>query len=591
MNNKENNDILENTGSDEASARAEKIRAIRESLRNAEVNSNVQAEKAPDVQTDDVIETQAEDVSDEQVQETPESQSEETADVQTVENPQSQIEENLQAQEAVTANAAAMGIQPKETANPAAETVQPMETANPTAETVQPNAEKLPKLVPLKKAANVNQDSEMPKKKKKGKKKKKKKTVKQRIRELFPEKGDSVAEIIRKFAFLISVIAIFVCGHMVADYYYDLWKSRKQNDSLSQLYEEEEPVYEAEIPEATVPGEKPTEKTYKILKGAKKLLEINSDTVGYIRVLSKDGSDPIIDLPVVRAYDNMKYLDRSFNGEESRAGTLFLDFRNHFDVITDGKRMYDNSEHLVIYGHNMADESMFGKLKYYYGSEEYYMEHPIIQLNSNYETYKYKIFAIFIVDAKDESETKYDCWNQLELDTEEEFYNLVNEAKRRTIYTNDVDVKYGDGLLSLSTCHYLLKDRSRLMIMARTIRPGEDEYEGTQNSKRNDNIKWPTMYYNSKKDEKYDEDAIFIPYGPEEAVKEAEAKLAAEKKKKEEEKKKKEERKKKEQASKEAEKSKNTTTTKKSDSKTTKKSTKTDSTKTTAVTKKTSAEE
>ena len=253
-----------------------------------------------------------------------------------------------------------------------------------------------------------------------------------------------------------------------------------------------------------------------------------------------------------------------FNGEESRAGTLFLDFRNRFDVIKDGKRMYDNSEHLVIYGHNMADESMFGKLKYYYGSEEYYMEHPIIQLNSNYETYKYKIFAIFIVDAKDESETKYDCWNQLELDTEEEFYNLVNEAKRRTIYTNDVDVKYGDGLLSLSTCHYLLKDRSRLMIMARTIRPGEDEYEGTQNSKRNDNIKWPTMYYNSKKDEKYDEDAIFIPYGPEEAVKEAEAKLAAEKKKKEEEKKKKEqEKKKKEQASKEAEKSKNTTTTKK----------------------------
>ena len=289
MNNKENNDILENTGSDEASARAEKIKAIRESLRNAEVNSSVQAEKAPDVQTDDVIETQTEDVSDEQVQETPESQSEETADVQTVENPQSQIEENLQAQEAVTANAAAMGIQP-------------METANPAVETVQPNAEKLPKLVPLKKAANVNQDSEMPKKKKKGKKKKKKKTVKQRIRELFPEKGDSVAEIIRKFAFLISVIAIFVCGHMVADYYYDLWKSRKQNDSLSQLYEEEEPVYEAEIPEATVPGEKPTEKTYKILKGAKKLLEINSDTVGYIRVLSKDGS------VLFRSFDTDTYI-------------------------------------------------------------------------------------------------------------------------------------------------------------------------------------------------------------------------------------------------------------------------------------------
>ena len=43
------------------------------------------------------------------------------------------------------------------------------------------------------------------------------------------------------------------------------------------------------------------------------------------------------------------------------------------------------------------------------------------------------------------------------------------------------------------------------------------------------------MYYNTKTDEKYNDKAIFVPYGPEEAVKEAEAALAAEKKKKEEE--------------------------------------------------------
>jgi len=46
MNNSENKDILDNTGSDEASARAEKIRAIRESLRNANENNGVQAEEA-----------------------------------------------------------------------------------------------------------------------------------------------------------------------------------------------------------------------------------------------------------------------------------------------------------------------------------------------------------------------------------------------------------------------------------------------------------------------------------------------------------------------------------------------------------------
>lgn len=455
MNNKENNDILDNKGSDEASARAEKIKAIRESLRKTE--------------------------------------------------------------DAAEANAAAMGI-----------------------------------------SAADKAQQEMPVMKKTGKKKKKKKkkTLKQKIRGLFPEKGDSAAEIIRKIVFLISIIAIIVCGYLVADYYLDLWKSRMQYNDIAQIYETYEPEEEFTAPTEAPDGEVP-EKYYEMLDGARKLLDINPDTVGYLRIPSKDGSDPIIDLPVVQAEDNMKYLDRNFKGEESRTGTLFLDFRNRFDRVADHRLAEPNSDHLVIYGHNMADESMFGKLKYYYGSADYYVEHPIIQLNSNYETYKYKIFAIFIVDAKDESETKYDCWNQIILDGEEAFYNFVNEAKRRTIYTNDVDVKYGDSLLSLSTCHYLLQDRSRLMIMARSVRPGEDLYEGTEKSKKNKNIKWPSMYYNTKTDEKYNEKAIFVPYGPEEAVKEAEAKLAAQKKKKEEEKKKKE------QASKEAEKADKTATTKK----------------------------
>lgn len=362
------------------------------------------------------------------------------------------------------------------------------------------------------------------------KKKKKKKTLGQWFRGFFPEKGDSVLEILRKIVFLISIIAIIVCGYMVGDYYIDLWRSRMQYNDISDIYNTYQPIH------TTVYEEPEDEKYYTLLDGAQKLLDINPDTVGYLRVLSKD-ADPIIELPVVQANDNMKYLDRNFKGDESRAGTLFLDFRNHFDKVQDHHLVEKNSDNLVIYGHNMADESMFGKLKYYQINDNFYSEHPIIQFNSNYESYTYKIFAFFVVDALDESETKYDCWNQLELDSEEAFYDFVNEAKKRTLRTNDVDVKYGDSLLTLSTCTYVLNDRSRLMLMARRVRPGEDMYEGTEKSKANKNIKWPSMYYNTKPNERYDENALFIPYGPEEAVKEAQAKAEAEKKKKEEKKK------------------------------------------------------
>ncbi|MBP3243292.1 MAG: class B sortase [Ruminococcus sp.] len=344
-----------------------------------------------------------------------------------------------------------------------------------------------------------------------GKKKKKKKTFWQSFRGLFPERGDSVKERIRKLIFLGSVAAIIVCGYMVADYELDLFLNRSQNNSISDLYHTYDPGVSEEEPEETDEDTR----FYSLMSGAKKLLDINPDVIGYMTIPTIDG-DPIVDIPVVQAQDNSKYLDINFKGEDSRAGALFLDYRNSFDRIIDHKRAEKDSDHLIVYGHNMGDDSMFGSLKYYERNQgvNYYENHPIIQFNSNYDTYTYKIFAFFILDALDETSTEFDIWNKLNFDDEEDFYNFVNEAKRRTIRTNDVDVKYGDQILSLSTCNTLLGDRGRLIIMARKVRTGEDPYEGTQHSEANTNIKWPTMYYNTRTNEKYDPEAEFVPYGP-----------------------------------------------------------------------------
>lgn len=348
---------------------------------------------------------------------------------------------------------------------------------------------------------------------KKGKKKKKKKTFRQRLRGMFPEKGDSVFECIRKVVFLISVIAIIVCGYMVSDYYLDLWRSKKLNDKVMNMYwtyQDEEPVQPSSVKVIGEDGEEVIKKKYSVLPGARKLLDINSDVVGVISI-----PDTKVNNPVMQADDNDKYLNRKIDGSESRAGEIFLDYRNHFDEIDDeGYLKYENSDNLVIYGHNMGDETMFGTLKYYHRNDDYYGEHPVIELNSNCMTYKYKIFAFFILDVDDESPTKFDCWNKLNFSDEKDFYNFVNEAKRRTLRLNDVDVKYGDKLVTLSTCNTYLGDRGRLIIMGRLVRDGEDPLEGTQNSRANPNIKWPTMYYNTKTNEHYDPDAEFEPYGP-----------------------------------------------------------------------------
>ena len=355
--------------------------------------------------------------------------------------------------------------------------------------------------------------SEETKKPSKKKKKKKKKTFKQRLLGLFPQKGDKLGERIRKIVFLGSVVAIVVCGYIVGDYYYDLWSSKRKTKNLMEMYE----VYgDQEAPKEETPIDDRV-RYLDMLPGARKLWEQNHDIVGVITIPNTP-----INNPVMQAEDNKKYLNMKFDLTENIAGELFLDYRNHFDEVgEDGYLKCKNSDNLVIYGHNMYDDQMFGCLKYYNWREDYYSLHPVINLRSNYENYKYKIFAFFIIDSLDDTDTKFECWNKLDFDDENDFYNFVNEAKKRTIRLNNVDVKYGDQLLTLSTCNTTLadEDRGRIIIMARRVRDGEDPIEGTQDSVRNPNIKWPNFYYENHSDERYDPNAPFEPYGPTEAKK------------------------------------------------------------------------
>ena len=344
----------------------------------------------------------------------------------------------------------------------------------------------------------------------KKKKKKKKDTVGRRLRGFFPEKGDGFFESLRKIVFLGALVAIVICGYLVADYYLALWKNSRENKAINEIYiaNEEEPWNEPPPPVV--------DDTMELLPSAQELLDINSETVGYLTIPSKSGGDPIVSLPVVQARDNDKYLTKGFYGDYSIAGTLFLDWRCKYDKVLDGKRYIDNSGNQVVYGHNMNDGSMFGILRNYKNDAEFYGEHPLIQFNSNYAEYTYKIFSFFIVDAADQSDTKYECWNTIDFNGATEFYDFVNEAKKRSLRLNDVDLQYGDKLLTLSTCNTIFgkTGRGRLIIMARMVRTYEDPYEGTENSRVNPNIKWPNLCYEYGGYQRYNPDAEFVPYGP-----------------------------------------------------------------------------
>lgn len=532
-------------GSDDALSRAERIKAIKNSIRKNQIPAEVQQEKEADTapkadavskketasKVDAVLEEKAAPKADDMKTESTVS---EKADgdweneiaariarrVQKVKNskdaPKKDTPESIlkELDNIIASNVSALN-------NIGEGSAADNETPGPREEAVTPNAEDIVSeefpeesaAAPAENIVSHEADAEKAavektaaEKKKKPKKKRRKKSFKERILELLPQKADSIGERVRKIVFLGSVFAIIVFGVIIVDYYVDIYSTESDYNDIMNDYPSSVPSVSESESSDEYDGE-----YYSMIPGAEKLLEINKDVVGVIKIPNTE-----VNYPVLQSDDLEKYLDTSITGEKAKAGAIFLDYRNSFDKVDDmGRLLEKNSDNLIIYGHNMESGMMFGSLKNYRNNVNYYGEHPIIELNSNYCRYQYKIFAFFIVDAFDKTDTAFECWNTLNFNDETEFYNYVNEAKRRTLRLNDVDVEYGDKLLTLSTCNSIFgKDGGgRLIVMARLVRDGEDPYEGTQNSVANQNIKWPSIYYKSNKNEKYDPDAEFVPYG------------------------------------------------------------------------------
>jgi sortase B len=248
---------------------------------------------------------------------------------------------------------------------------------------------------------------------------------------------------------------------------------------------------------------------------ATRLLPINPDMVGYISIEGTEVSYPVVQRKTAEGNENPNdyYLNRTFKQEYSKSGCIFMDYRNHFDEVVDHRRVVENSGNVFIYGHNMNNRTMFGSLRDYINNPYFYSAHPIVDYSSLYKDYKFKIFAIFIVDGEDyTSEYAFDCWNTLDFDSEEEFYDYVNKAKMRTLVNTNVDVKYGDQLLSLYTCNGLVAN-AKLILMCREVRAGEDLLAGTENATLNDNVLYPSAYYKYGRADNYDPKK-FVPYGP-----------------------------------------------------------------------------
>lgn len=112
-----------------------------------------------------------------------------------------------------------------------------------------------------------------------------------------------------------------------------------------------------------------------------------NDIIGYIY---SPGTP--ISYPIAYDGDNVYYLHHDLYGNYSAYGTIFLDARANRDFT---------SQSNMLYGHHMADGTMFASISGY-KQQWYYDAHPSFYLYTNEGTYRVDLFAGLIVPGEHE---------------------------------------------------------------------------------------------------------------------------------------------------------------------------------------------
>lgn len=308
---------------------------------------------------------------------------------------------------------------------------------------------------------------------------------------LFPWKGDRAGEVVRKLVFLISIIALIVCGIYFAQRFSQR-KQYSQAKELSGLVSDSDETNDA--------GE---------MEKYKDLQSINSDFIGWLRI-----RDTGVDVPVVQTGDNDTYLRKDFYGNYSVYGNPFLDFRNKPKNLfaQNGGKLTAVDKNTTIYGHNMLDNMVFAELLGY-RELSFYRDHPLVEFNTVYGDTKWKIIAAFLVNSTADLDDGYtleynfvDCYEQ-------NFPLYLEELEKRSYIHTGVDVSASDVLLTLSTCDKSDIEEGRFVVVARLVRPGESEEVNTKAASANTDIKFPQGYYDKNNMENpYKEDVKWEPY-------------------------------------------------------------------------------
>ena len=225
------------------------------------------------------------------------------------------------------------------------------------------------------------------------------------------KKSNWLQQIVLILSIGVFLFSLFKIGHIVYGYV--------KNDKIM-----------AEIQEVY---HKDTSTTSKAADPLESMTEINEDIIGWLTI-----DDTKIDYPILQSTDNEYYLNRNYKKEESKAGSIFMDYRN--------KQGADNL-HTIIYGHEMKNGSMFGELEKFL-DEDFFSKHHTFQYKTKAGNYEVEIFSVYATT------TEFD-YLKTEFSTDEQYKDFLQTISVKSAFPTNVELNEQDQIITLSTCSNL----------------------------------------------------------------------------------------------------------------------------------------
>ncbi len=219
-------------------------------------------------------------------------------------------------------------------------------------------------------------------------------------------KKSKVTTVLIIFLSLIMLGSVFMIGYELLSRQND----KNEFNKLAELVEET----------ASVSANEETEKEKSYEKDLSMLFKQNADFVGWLTIPDSEVNYPVMHTPK----NPEKYLRKNFNGKYSMSGVPFVDYRCKLD-----------SGNIIIYGHNMNNNTMFAHLVNYL-NEDYKNSHQTILFQTKEELREYSVIEV----------RKTDIYDTI-------YSNLYSEMQ---------------DVLILSTCYG--KKEERLMVIAKRIK-------------------------------------------------------------------------------------------------------------------------